>query len=515
MRPLVSPYNIRVRRPLLVLIVGLAALVGLLVGLLVRPSSGGGPSGAAAALSSASRADAGPVRLDRAAGFADVAERIDAAVVNIDAISRTPPEEPATDAPATEGENSTGEGGGAGADSGARPETEGPSRGSGSGVIISSDGSILTNYHVVEGAERITVHLADRRSFRARAVGVDPDLDIALLKVEADGALPVAPLGRSSEVRIGEWVCAIGNPLGWDHTLTVGVVSQLGRKLFDDSLDNYIQTDAAIHFGNSGGPLVNARGEVIGINAAVSTRGSGIGFAVPIDDAMAVLPQLRARGRVIRGYLGVTLRDFDRDLGQSLGIPGSVGAIIEDVAEGSPAAGAGLRPYDLLVGVGGDPVRSSDGVIRAVSARTPGSTVRLSLVRDGSAAALDVVLTERPPAGAVPSRGAAERGTGQAGNSAWPAGLRLSPLDARVRRRLRVPETVDGVLVTSVDPLGPADEAEIERDDVVLEINRHPVRNVADADGVIGAARPGTVLTFYMLEPGGYRTFRVVRLDRP
>src|SRR6185295_18764752 len=203
--------------------------------------------------------------------------------------------------------------------------------------------------HVIERAERIVVTLSDGRSLRAKVIGADPDTDIALLKVDSPKALPVAPIGDSSSLRMGEWVCAIGNPLGYEHSVTVGVVSFLGRKLFNESLDNYIQTDAAINFGNSGGPLINAQGQVVGINAAISSRASGIGFAVPIDGTRAILPQLKAKGRVARGYIGVGLRDVDPDLERSLKLSVSHGALVQDVTEGSPADRAGLRPYDIVV----------------------------------------------------------------------------------------------------------------------------------------------------------------------
>src|SRR4029079_8011528 len=222
-------------------------------------------------------------------------------------------------------------------------------RGAGSGFIIDPDGSILTNEHVIEGMERIVVKLSDGRSLGGRVIGADPETDIALIKVEGQTGLPVAPLGDSSMLRMGEWVCAISNPLGYEHSVTVGVVSYLGRKLFDASLDNYIQTDAAINFGNSGGPLINSRGEVIGINAAISSRASNIGFAVPINGASAILPQLRARGRVSRGYIGVHLRDVDADLRRSLGLSTRQGALVQDVTEGSPADRAGVRPYDVIL----------------------------------------------------------------------------------------------------------------------------------------------------------------------
>ena len=252
-----------------------------------------------------------------------------------------------------------------------------PRRGAGSGFIIDADGSILTNYHVIEGAERIIVKLSDGRSLRARVIGADPDTDIALIKVDGQQGLPVAPIGDSSTLRMGEWVCAIGNPLGYEHTVTVGVVSYLGRKLFDASLDNYIQTDAAINFGNSGGPLINSRGEVIGINAAISSRASNIGFAVPINGASAILPQLREKGRVSRGYIGVSLRDVDADLQRSLGLPVSRGALVQDVTAGSPADRAGVRPYDIILSFDDQAVANDDELIRAdfvaaALARPPG-----------------------------------------------------------------------------------------------------------------------------------------------
>src|SRR5881396_3322176 len=267
--------------------------------------------------------------------FADVVERINPAVVNIDATARgretrrrgrirIDPSDPFD-----------------GPDGGGRGDT--PRRGAGSGFIIDADGSILTNNHVIDRAERITVKLSDGRTLRARVIGSDPDTDIALIKVDGQQGLPVAPLGDSSKLRMGEWVVAIGDPIGYEHSVTVGVVSYIGRKLFDASLDSYIQTDAAINFGNSGGPLINGRGEVIGINAAISSRASSIGFAVPINGARAILPQLRSKGRVARGYIGVGLHDIDPDLARSLKLGVRHGALVQDVNTGSPGDRAGLK----------------------------------------------------------------------------------------------------------------------------------------------------------------------------
>src|SRR5689334_13876062 len=343
------------------------------------------------------RADRGGARLaSRGVGapgvtlvnFADVVDRLNPAVVNIDTTTRGQDKRRRSRAPADPFEGPF--------DFGAPRDRDAPRRGAGSGFIIDADGSILTNNHVVDRAERIIVKLSDGRTMRARLIGADPDTDIALIKVDGQSNLPVAPLGDSATLRMGEWVCAIGNPLGYEHTVTVGVVSFLGRKLFDMSLDNYIQTDAAINFGNSGGPLINSRGEVIGINAAISPRASSIAFAVPINGAASALPQLRARGRVSRGYMGVGLRDVDQDLERSLKLSVDHGALVQDITAGSPADRAGLRPYDVITSLDDRPISNDDQLIREISSRAPGSSARLHLVRDGPDQALTVKLAERP-----------------------------------------------------------------------------------------------------------------------
>ena len=262
-----------------------------------------------------------------AGSFADIAERLNPSVVTIDASARGsryrrqssgPAPEPAPEPPGR----------------GTERDRDGPRRGAGTGFLVDASGLILTNHHVVDGAERIIVRLSDGRALRARTVGSDPDTDIALIKIDSPTPLPYATLGNSDTLRVGEWVVAIGNPLAYEHTVTVGVVSFLGRKLFDSSFDRYIQTDAAINLGNSGGPLINARGEVVGINAAVSSRATSIGFAVPINQAVAILPQLRDEGRVTRGYIGVKLRTVDADVQRSLRLSSAGGALVQDVAAG-------------------------------------------------------------------------------------------------------------------------------------------------------------------------------------
>ncbi len=437
--------------------------------------------------------------------FADVVERVNPAVVNIDATSRG-------SAGGTRRRRSTllpdspelFDG----------PRNEAPRRGAGSGFIIDPDGSILTNNHVIEGAERILVKLSDGRSLRARVIGVDPDTDIALLKVDGQAGLPVAPLGDSSALRMGEWVCAIGNPLGYEHSVTVGVVSYIGRKLFDSSLDNYIQTDAAINFGNSGGPLINARGEVIGINAAISSRASNIGFAVPINGAASILPQLRARGRVSRGYVGITLRDIDADLQRSLHLPVAQGAVVQDVTAGSPGERAGLRPYDVVVRFGGVSVASDDELIHEIASRAPGTSAEMQVIRDDREFTVTVKLAERP------SREGDRRGAEPTPNAAPPAGrenllgLTVRDLDAAAFNRLRLPREMRGVLIARVDPVGPAVEAEIQRGTVLMEINRKPILSVSDYNRLAAAIRPGDVITLYVYTPDvAQRQLKTVRID--
>ena len=442
--------------------------------------------------------------------FADAVERVNPAVVSIDATSRVgrAGRRHRRGLPQSEPDQY-----GNPLDFGA-PGDNGPTRrGAGSGFIIDANGSILTNHHVIEGAERITVTLADGRSMRARLIGSDADTDIALIKVDGQPALPVASLGDSSKLRIGEWVCAIGNPLGYEHTVTVGVVSFLGRKLFDPSLDDYIQTDAAISFGNSGGPLINSQGEVVGINSAISSRGSNIGFAVPIRSAREILTQLRTSGHVSRGYLGVTLTAVDADLQQSLGLHVDHGALVQDVSDGSPAARAGLQPYDVVVGLDDRTIAGDDQLIREIAARTPGTSARISYVRDGQEALVTLLLAERP------ARTPEELAVRQARPS-LPAsnpsllGLRVRELDRRTAVRLDLPSQTKGLLITGVEPLSSSSDSGIEQGSVLLEINREHVESVSDFRRIVRAARPGDVLALYLFSPDLYqRQLKTVRVE--
>ena len=477
-----------------VVTVVLTAAVAFLVGLILAGGLTPAPVVSSAPAAPRAPADflrsANPAVVPSLVNFADVAERMNAAVVNIDATSRTspvrdtqrffrrPPDDPL-------------ENGGAGRD------RDTPSQGSGSGFIIDDEGFILTNNHVIESASRITVTLADGRSFRAEVVGADPAIDVALLRISGASDLPEAPLGNSDELRVGEWVCAIGNPLGYVHSVTVGVVSFIGRKLFDPSLDDYIQTDAAINFGNSGGPLINSRGEVIGINSAISSRASNIGFAVPINQAVAILTQLKTKGRVSRGFIGVTLTDVTPSLQRALNLAVSRGAIVQDVTPRSPAERAGLLPYDVIVEVEGREVLSNQELIRDISGRPPGSVARLEVLRQGRRQVLPVKLAERP---AREDEFAAQPGPAPAVETAVPLGLSVREMDRTFITRFEIPEDVHGVIVARVDPAGAAHQA-LRRGMVILEINRRPTRSMLEYQQIVGRLRAGEVLAIYYYDP--------------
>jgi serine protease Do len=432
--------------------------------------------------------------------FADVAETLNPAVVNIEATTRGGRRRRSQESTPFDEANPAPPGPGV-----VRPQ-------SGSGFVIEEDGHILTNFHVIQNAERIMVKFSDGRSLQARVLGIDPDTDIALIKVDARN-LPVAPMGDSETLRVGEWVCAIGNPLAYEHTVTVGVVSYLGRKLFDSSLDNYIQTDAAINFGNSGGPLINGHGEVVGINSAISQRASNIGFAVPINEARAILPQLRADGRVARGFMGVTLSDVDPDLQRSLRLTSTHGALVQDVTSGSPGHRAGLRAYDLITGIDDRRVANNNEIIREVARRGPGTVARLQVVRDGRTQTVSVRLGERPTrqAGRVLDEANPVR---PSSNVATPLGLTVRDIDSSTARRLRLPGGVNGVIVTRVDPLSAAYDAGLQRDHIVMEINRRPINSANAYNRLARSAHPGDVLAVYVYMPGTeQRSIRALRVD--
>ena len=434
----------------------------------------------------------GPASVD----FAAVAARVNAAVVNVDAAAR-------------------------GATARWRRDTvddpNAPREGSGSGFIIDRSGLILTNYHVIEGADRITTTLGDGRSFRAEIVGVDPAIDVALLQIPAHDSLPVAALGNSDTLRVGEWVCAIGNPLGYVHSVTVGVISFLGRKLFDQSLDAYIQTDAAISFGNSGGPLIDAHGQVVGITTAISAQASNIGFAIPITQVVAILPQLRETGRVTRGFIGVGLTDLTPALHRALRIEPDRGALVQDVSPDTPAERAGLRAYDVITRVDSVGIRSDEDLIRYISGRPPGSLASLEVWREGAARSVSVKLTERPLAETARSRATRLQSVRPvAARDQGPLGMTVRDLDRANAMRQGIPDTIEGVIVMDVDPAGPARLARLRTGHIVLEINRRRVTSAADFLTIVNSLKPGEVAAMLVYDKiSDQRLITAIVVDPP
>ncbi len=373
-----------------------------------------------------------------------------------------------------------------------RPE-EGPERrrrGSGSGVIISQDGYIVTNHHVIDGAGDIRVRLNDRREFDATVVGTDAKTDVAVLKVDTSG-LPVLPLGNSDNVAIGDIVLAIGNPFGIGQTVTMGIVGATGRRgLHIEDYEDFIQTDAAINPGNSGGALVNARGELIGINTAIFSRGSGgnqgIGFAVPINLAHRVMTQLTETGRVARGYLGVGIQPVTPKMAKLLGAPETRGAVVSSVQPASPAEEAGLQRGDIIFGLDEEQVDDFRHLRLNLASRSPGSEVELLVWRDGDEMRLPAKLTELPEDGRPAAR--------PRGATSSSRGLSVDELTPRIAERLGLAPDTEGVIISGVKPGSPAAQAGLQRGDVIQEVARRSLRTVSEFRQAVGEAGDEPVL---------------------
>jgi len=359
-----------------------------------------------------------------------------------------------------------------------------PESGLGSGVIVDAAGLVVTNYHVVAQAQEVVVRTSDEREYVARVRGGDPATDLALLELQ-DVSKPLTPasLGNSDALRVGDYVVAIGNPFGLELTVTAGIVSAKARVIGAGPYDEFLQTDAAINPGNSGGPLFGLDGQVVGINTAIVAGGQGIGFAVPIDLVEALLPQLRERGRVVRGFLGVGVQDLTADLGEALGLPTEQGAVVASVEPGSPAARVGLVPGDVVVSFQGEPVSGAAELSRRVSLLAPGTRVQLGVVREGSRPQLEAPLGERPPEGqgALPE-GAPPPPEPEEGDA---LGLTVQPLPRQTARRLGVES---GLIVAGVEPGSRSARAGLRRGDVLLEADRRSVRTPEDLEKAVRSA---------------------------
>jgi len=418
------------------------------------------------------------------AGFADLAERASPGVVNI-ATSRTVVQ----NAPRSLEEFFFGMPfGGNPHDFEGSPHEGVPRKipSLGSGFVISEDGYIVTNNHVIEDVDKITVIFEDKTQLDATVVGRDPKTDIALIRVESDKKLFALPLGDSNAVRPGEWVVAIGNPYGLEHTVTAGIISAKHRVISWGNYDDYIQTDAAINPGNSGGPLLNLFGEVIGINTAINPQANTIGFAVPIDMAKAILPQLRASGHVTRGWLGVMIQKITPELAEEFELDGESGALVSKVVPDGPADEAGIERYDVIVEFDGKSIADLSELPRVVAGTPVDKTVEVTVVRDGKQKNL------RAKVGELPQPELAELAVqSEKGPAAF--GFAVQDLNPELAQQLGL-DTTDGVLITSIKPGSPADDAQLRRGDVILEVDRSAIGDVGDLRAQLDAADDGALL---------------------
>jgi len=370
----------------------------------------------------------------------------------------------------------------------------------GSGFIIEG-GYILTNNHVIAGADEIKVKLADNREFKAEIKGADERLDLALLKIDAKETLPVAQLGDSDAIQVGEWVMAIGNPFGLSATVTAGIISAKGRVIGNGPYDDYIQTDASINPGNSGGPLFNSDGKVIGINTAIVSGGQGIGFAIPVNLAKSIIQQLREKGKVTRGWLGVVLQPVTADLAKSFGLGSEKGALLSEILPESPAEKAGLKTGDIILEFDGKKIQEANELPRLVAETSVGKKVVMTIMRNGREEKITAVIESLKESAATEDGGAIQD----------KLGLTVMELDKNLAERFQLTES-SGVVVTGLKPDGAAQDAGISAGDIIKEIDGTPIKSLADYDKTVAAHKQGQIIRF-LLKRGNRSLYVAATLD--
>ncbi|MGD2000945.1 MAG: DegQ family serine endoprotease [Desulfobacterales bacterium] len=388
------------------------------------------------------------------------------------------------------------------------PFEEGPSkdfkqRSLGSGFIIDKEGFIVTNNHVVEGADQIKVRLSNEKEYEATVVGRDPKTDLALIKIEGAKDLVPLPVGDSDAQEVGTWVVAIGSPFGLEQTVTAGIVSAKGRIIGSGPYDDFVQTDASINPGNSGGPLINMNGEVIGINTAIVASGQGIGFAIPINMAKDIIAQLKSKGEVTRGWMGVGIQDLTPELAEYYKVKGETGVLVTQIFEGDPADKAGIKANDIITAVNGEPVTSSRELSRRIAALGVGQKAKITIMRDGREKTVTVETAKRQEEQMLASKEA---------ESDDKLGLSLQSLEPDTAARLGYDESEKGVLVTGVEGGSKADKAGIQQGDLVKEINRKPVTGMEDFRKQLNQVKKGDPIM--LLLKRGQSGFIVAKMTR-
>jgi serine protease Do len=371
----------------------------------------------------------------------------------------------------------------------------------GSGFVIDAEGHIVTNAHVIDGADEINITLSDGRSLPATVIGADKKLDLALLKIDAGSSLPIARLGDSDALQVGEWVMAIGNPFGLEQTVTAGIVSAKGRVIGAGPYDDFIQTDASINPGNSGGPLFNTAGEVIGINTAIIARGQGIGFAIPVNVARRVIAQLKETGQVTRGWLGVSIQIVDDNLAESLGLDAADGALVTEVFSDSPAAKAGFKRQDVIVAFNGKAIAHIRDLPRIVAATPVGDTVSVTVIRNGEKIKLNAVVSKMDEGQElVAATGSKTKTT---------VGISVSVLTSDLAKQHDL-EPGQGVVIDSIEPGSKASKANLRRGDIVLEVNSQPMRSIKDfQEAFVGQSGKKPLLFVKRGSQFHYTTFQI------
>jgi len=380
-----------------------------------------------------------------------------------------------------------------------------PRGGTGSGFIIDPKGFVMTNNHVVEGAEEISIKLEDEKEYKAELIGTDKKTDIALLKLirgkDDQKPLHYLKMGDSDKLEVGEWVVAIGNPFGLSHTVTVGVVSAKGRNIGAGPYDEFIQTDASINPGNSGGPLINMNGEVVGMNTAIlsgNTGGNvGIGFAIPINLAKGILKDLKEKGKVTRGWLGVMIQKITPELQKSFGLAQKEGALVGDVIPNSPASAAGVKRGDVIIKFDDHEIKKMENLPKVVAGTPPGKPVKVEVIRDGKNKMLSITIA------LLKEKDSRMASLGD------PLGIQVQDITPELAQSFNL-EDSEGVLVSNVKPGDPAAEAGLRRGDVIAEVNRKPVRSLAEYRGLIAQVKSGTVLL--LVKRNGSSIFIAVKL---